>query len=131
MPNVHLNTPSSLKKLTLAHLIAIFWTLLILAACTIPGKDIPSINIVSIDKFAHFGIFAGFGWLWMWALRGTLISRMKRVLTAGIAYAILTEIYQGFLPFERQPDPLDALANIAGLLVAMFLYHAVQKRFMA
>jgi VanZ family protein len=120
-----------LKKLTLAHLIAIFWTLLILAACTIPGKDIPSINIVSIDKFAHFGIFAGFGWLWMWALRGTLISRMKRVLTAGITYAILTEIYQGFLPFERQPDPLDALANIAGLLVAMFLYHAVQKRFMA
>lgn len=117
-----------MRKVTLAHVIAIFWTLLILAACSIPGKDIPSIDIVSFDKFAHFSIFAGYGWLWMWALRGALASRMKWVLTSGMAYAIFTEIYQGFLPFERQPDPLDALANMAGLVTAVLLYRAVQKR---
>ena len=117
-----------MKKFTSAHLLAVLWTLLILAACTIPGKDIPSINIVSFDKFAHFGIFAGLGWLWMWALQGTLTSRMKRVLVFGITYAIFTEIYQGLLPFEREPDPLDALANIAGLVTAVVLYRALQKR---
>ena len=32
---------------TRAHLLAIAWTLGILAACTIPGSDLPKINIVS------------------------------------------------------------------------------------
>lgn len=117
-----------LKRIPIAHIVAILWTLLILAACSIPGKDIPSINIVSFDKFAHFGVFAGYGWLWMWALRGTLHRRMKWVLVSGFAYAIFTEIYQGVLPFEREPDPLDALANIAGLVTAVLLYRALQKR---
>lgn len=117
-----------MKKITIPHTLALLWTLLILVACTIPGKDIPSINIVSFDKFAHFSIFAGFGWLWMWALQGTLASRLKWVLVSGIAYAIFTEIYQGFLPFEREPDPLDALANIVGLITAVLLYRTVQRR---
>ena len=117
-----------MKRIPIAHIVAILWTLLILAACSIPGKDIPSINIVSFDKFAHFGVFAGYGWLWMWALRGALNRRMKWVLASGFAYAIFTEIYQGFLPFEREPDPLDALADIAGLVTAVLLYRALQKR---
>ena len=108
--------------MTRAHFLAIAWTLGILAACTIPGGDLPTVNIVSFDKAAHFGVFAGFGWLWMGALRGGLAQTTWRVLAGGLAYAVLTEIYQGFLPFERNPDPMDALANALGLLAAVLVY---------
>ena len=119
---------TTLQRDIATQLIAIGWTLLILVACTIPGKGLPTVNIISFDKFVHFGIFAGFGWLWMWALRSPLTRRTKWVLVFGIAYAILTEIYQGLLPFEREPDPFDALANIVGLIVAVLLYRALQQR---
>ncbi len=114
--------------MTRAHLLAIAWTLGILAACTIPGSDLPKINIVSFDKAAHFVVFAGYGWLWMWALRGTLIRKTWRVLASGLAYAVLTEIYQGFLPFDRSPDPKDALANTLGLLAAVLVYRMWKGR---
>ena len=113
--------------MTHAHLLAIVWTLGILAACTIPGSDLPKINIVSFDKAAHFVVFAGFGWLWMWALRETPRSTW-RVLAFGLAYAVLTEIYQGFLPFDRTPDPRDALANALGLLAAVLVYRMWKAR---
>ncbi len=109
-------------KPTRAHLLAFVWTVGILAACSIPGRDLPKVDIVSFDKMAHFAVFAGFGWLWMRALRGPMPGRTWWVLATGLAYAVLTEIYQGFLPFERTPDPLDALANALGLLAAVLLY---------
>lgn len=114
--------------MTRFHFLAILWTLGILAACSIPGSDLPDIDIVSFDKFVHFVVFAGFGWLWMTALRGPLTHTTRWVLGAGIAYAVLTEIYQGLLPFERTPDPVDALANTVGLVIAILLYRFVHTR---
>lgn len=108
--------------MSVPRLLAIAWTLGILAACSIPGSDLPKVNIVSLDKAAHFVLFAGFGWLWVRALRGPIIQRIRYVLIGGLAYAGLTEVYQGFLPFERSPDPLDALANAAGLLAAVWFH---------
>ena len=110
-----------------AHFLAIVWTLGILAACTIPGSNLPKINIVSFDKAAHFVVFAGFGWLWMRALRETPWSTWG-VLAFGLVYAVLTEIYQGFLPFDRTPDPRDALANALGLLAAVLIYRMWKTR---
>ena len=114
--------------MTLRHLLALAWTLAILAACSIPGRDIPSVGIMQFDKVAHFGMFAGFGGVWLWALRGALAAKRWWVLGTGIAYAIGTEIYQGFLPFDRTPDPFDALANLAGLLTAIVLYQTCARR---
>ncbi len=112
---------------TRAHFLAIAWTLGILAACTIPGSDLPKINVVSFDKAAHFVVFAGFGWLWMWALRETP-QKTWRVLAGGFAYAVLTEIYQGLLPFDRTPDLMDALANALGVLAAVLVYRVWKGR---
>ena len=123
-------TPLDAKQMTLTrtHFLAIAWTLGILAACSIPGSDLPKINIVSFDKAAHFVVFAGFGWLWMRALRGTPLRNTGRVIVGGLAYAVLTEIYQGFLPFDRTPDPMDALANALGLLAAVLVYRMWKER---
>ena len=113
--------------MTRIHLVAIVWTLGILAACSIPGQDLPEIDFFSFDKIAHFTVFAGFGWLWMWALQGPLPHRTGYVLGAGLAYAALTELYQGLLPYDRTPDPYDALANALGLLAAVLLYRLLKR----
>ncbi len=113
-----------------SYLAAIGWTLLILAACSIPGKDIPRIqfDLFEPDKIAHFTLFFVLGGLWMHALPETLPGRKAWVALSGIAYAILTEIYQGLLPFDRTPDPADSVANIIGLFLAISLYPWIKDR---
>lgn len=109
--------------------LAIGWTLVILALFTIPGSSLPKdSSLLEFDKLAHFGLFVIFGVCWMWALNQPLKRRVVTVLVAGIAYAWLTEVYQGLLPFERTPDVYDAIANTAGLLVAVFGYVVWEKR---
>ena len=105
-------------------LIAVLWTLLILAACSLPGRDLPQVDMVSFDKAVHFIMFASFGGLWMRAFPG----RTVWVLAAGLAFALFTEIYQGFLPFERTPDPYDALFNALGLCAAVVIYRLRHPR---
>lgn len=94
------------------------WTIMIMILVTIPGPDLPQADLPQGDKIAHFALFAGFGWLWMRALPFRADRRFRLVLFAGLAYAVLTELYQGVLPFGRQPDPWDVAANLAGLLSA-------------
>jgi len=93
-----------------------------MAACSLPGADIPDISLFEFDKLAHFFMFAVLGWVWMYALLSPLRRRIVTILAGGIAYAFLTEVYQGFLPFDRQPDILDALANTGGLVLSVALF---------
>lgn len=103
------------------------WTLAILALCTIPGNELPQVSIVSADKIGHFAMFTAFGWLWMHALRLEVRARVGLVLAAGLAYAVLTEVYQGLLPFGREPDVWDAVANSGGLLVGIGVWRLTSR----
>lgn len=101
------------------RVLAVGWTLGIVVACSIPGSSLPSSDLWEADKLIHFGLFAGFGTLWMLSLTGSARRRALWVLGTGLAFAGGTEVYQGWLPFGRSPDVLDALANGAGLLVSV------------
>lgn len=107
---------------------AVVWTMAILALCSIPGRDLPEVDIISIDKIGHFAMFAGFGWLWMRALPRRTRRSVAVVFVAGLAYAILTEVYQGVIPIGREPDLWDAVANAAGLIVGIGLSSARDLR---
>lgn len=109
-------------------ILAIGWTLVILGLCSIPGRSLPGVSLFEFDKVAHFGIFFVFAVFWMWALRMSLQKRILAVMASGIAYAVLTEIYQGLLPFERTPDVYDALANSLGLMVGVASYSYWERR---
>jgi len=110
-------------------LLAIGWTIVILIAVTVPGSSLPNLDF-GVDKIGHFGLFAIFGWLWMWAIRLPVPTRTWWVLTGGFVYAGMTEIYQGLLPWPRIPSLNDAIANMLGLLVAVQIFRLV-KRFRA
>lgn len=103
-------------------LAAVLWTLLILALCSMPGDNLPDLDLVSADKLGHFVLFAGFGWLWSWGSPREYRRSAPFVIAAGLVFAVGTEIYQGLLPFERDPSTADAIANTLGLLSGVWLY---------
>lgn len=104
--------------------LALAWTLLCLALFSVPGQDLPP-DLVSFDKVAHLGLFAVLGALWMRALS---LSGWPYVLIGGALFAIGTELYQGWLPWERHPDPYDVLADTVGLVLGMAGYAFVRRR---
>jgi VanZ family protein len=110
-------------------ILAIGWTLIIVAACSIPGSDLPEIDIDWIDKVAHVSLFLVLAWLWLDATEGPVPRRILWVVVLGSVFGVLTEFYQGILPWERSPDVLDALANTAGLIAGSAAFAAWKGRF--
>ena len=39
------------------NILSILWSLLILVLCLLPGKDLPTVDIINFDKLAHFSIY--------------------------------------------------------------------------
>lgn len=111
-----------------SRILALLWTLAILAACTIPGSSLPSVSLFEHDKLIHMALFAVFAWLWMAALPLSFGRRSALVMATGVAYAVLTEVYQGLLPFDRRPDPLDAVADIAGVTLGILIFVLARRK---
>lgn len=114
--------------MTVTHyrILAVCWTVLILVAYSIPTSGVAPETAMPLDKLAHFGMFLGFGYLWMHALHprrphGYKVASWPRtvlLLSVGIGLSILAELYQALLP-RRAAEPYDAAANLLGLLVAI------------
>lgn len=109
------------------------WTLLAIAATAVvillcltpkayvpPGEALGS-TVPHQDKIAHVILFAGFGICWAMAVRkpGRFWQRGAIVLVAGIALGIGTELAQGIPIVNRDPDVLDAVADIAGAILGI------------
>lgn len=116
--------------MTASHyrILAVCWTAAILIAYTIPTPNVGPETTLSLDKLAHFGMFLGFGFLWMHALHprrdGRKAASWRRtglLLTVGIGLSVLAEVYQDLLP-RRAAEPYDAAANIFGLFVAVGIF---------
>lgn len=104
---------------------AIFWTLLILVACTWPGKDIPAAPVVGFDKIVHAGLFIG--WIVLWCL--AYPHKRKMLVVIGMAYGLGLEFYQQLLPFERTFDWWDAVADAAGVLLGYSIVSLIQDTY--
>ena len=64
------------------------------------------------DKLVHL---AGYALLMFWWAQLVIRQRWK-LAVAVVLFGVAVELLQGLTP-NRQPDPLDALANSAGVLV--------------
>ena len=99
--------------------LSIAWALLILVLCSIPGSSVPDIALFGSDKLGHFGMFFVGSLLWLRAWP----ERPKRVVAAGLAFSVGTELYQGMTPFlGRSADPFDVLADVLGLALGFALW---------
>lgn len=118
---------------------AMFWALLILILCGIPGKDIPHISfleLLSFDKFVHAGIFFV---LLLLTVRGFLVqsnfSQLKKsakfiALLICILYGGSLEIMQGTLFIDRSADVFDFIANTFGATMGVLVYDWMEKKFL-
>ncbi|TLV03141.1 VanZ family protein [Dyadobacter luticola] len=105
--------------------LAWFWTLLILVACTWPGKDLPAAPMMGFDKIVHVSLF--FVWTILWLL--VYPQKSTLLVIAGMAYGVGLEFYQQLLPFDRTFDWWDAAADAAGVLVGFVFYWLVFRTY--
>lgn len=112
---------------TYYRILAVAWTAAIAVAYSIPTTGLPAETILQLDKAAHFGMFVGFGFLWMHALhrrpaaherKATSPLRAWSLIGLGVVLSVLAEVYQAQLP-HRAAEPYDAVANVLGLVVAV------------
>lgn len=97
-------------------------TVLLLTLCLLPshffrhsgGEQAAARKIPHLDKVIHFTMFAGAAFLWANALRSTGRVRVVTVLAWGVVFAAGTELLQGLPQVQRDPDILDALADVVG-----------------
>ena len=109
----------SSHKLLLLRFAALAWTAGLLSAFLLPSSSLPSVSIPGADKVVHFGLFAGFGWLWTQAFP-SLLYPGRVVLVAGAVMVILTEAGQGLLlSLGRTADMMDGLADVLGLVAGV------------
>ena len=88
---------------------------------------------IPMDKIAHFLMYFAYpvvGWL--------MVSYNKRIkigqkyvfaclIISGLAFAAFTETAQGLFTTYREPDPLDFIAHVLGILVGSFLIWIFRK----
>lgn len=110
------------------------WMAFILLLIGIPGYKFPSSELLSADKFIHFGLYFVLSFLWMQAFIKQNSVPMLRfeagfyTLLLGIAYSGLTEMLQGLLFVQRSADVLDYLANTSGTLGGFFFFRLMIRR---
>lgn len=112
-------------------MIAVAWTIVVLILCWMPrdsmSKPEGSYVIPHLDKAVHAGMFGMFGALWTWAGRGRRPAGL--VFLCGLALAIVTELGQGISLVNRDPDMLDALADLVGTAVGIAFGLWCDRRF--
>lgn len=116
---------------------ALGWALMILLAISLPPNNIPKtglFNIPHFDKLLHFALFAVWGLLLSAGFskqkKGSLFKQHPAMMaiTAGIIYAILTELFQHFFLSGRQGSFFDVLADLFGTVFGAFVLQWIMRK---
>ena len=105
-------------------LLAAYWCLLF-TATHIP--KVPGVRLQHADKVFHMVAYTGLAFLLAWAIPTIPRYRMLNVLMAGLfatTYGIFDEFSQ--IPFGRQADIFDWVADSIGVFVGLMAYAVVR-----
>ena len=104
------------KPGTTSLVLTLLWWALIWILSSVPSDDLPSLQILSIDKLAHIGVYFVLGFLVNSWLKTRQIKASKRSLIylALLCSALLDEYHQSLIP-GRSVSIYDFLANALGL----------------
>jgi hypothetical protein len=95
---------------------AVLYAVALWAACSIPGHSLPDSILLSWDKLWHLVAFAAL--LALWVRAGFPVPH---VAAGAFAYGAAIEAWQHVAPIGRFFDPLDLLANAAGIAIGVIL----------
>jgi len=116
-------------------IIFLLWTAFIFVLIALPGNYFPQptpfIKLFSPDKIIHLILFAPFSFLFLqtpWVKNATNTKSYFYALILGIVYASCTELLQFFVFVGRNGNYFDAIADIFGVLIGVFLFHIKMKR---
>ena len=106
------------------------WRIAFVAACLLqlygvyaPREAGPHVGIPQIDKVAHLFLFAAVAFL------GLMVGIPARwLLGALVANAIVSELVQYSVLPQRDGDPFDVLADLAGVVVGAWPAFRVLRR---
>ena len=114
------------NSLLIAILATLFLAVLSLSA--VPKLNM-GLGIKSGDKYLHFIAYFGLTILWYFALKDKVNKKVFKffVPLALILYGIILEGLQSGLTTYRTGDVYDAIANTAGVIVALLVFNRLLK----
>ena len=98
------------------------WTVLIVAALSVPGSNLPGSSVLELDKLIHFALFFVLTGLWLAAKSEARIDRGLAILGLILLFAAGSEYYQQVMPIGRTAELRDVLADSVGALLAFFIW---------
>jgi VanZ family protein len=107
--------------------LAILWTLIIIIGVSMPGKELPKLNLFDhFDKVVHFTFFFAFFILWkMVFAHQEKSSRM--IIAIAIAFGFAIEYYQLHLVTGRSFDVWDGIFDSLGAVFGFLFYRYYLK----
>lgn len=113
-----------------ALIIAIVATvfLAILSLSAVPKLNL-GLGIKAGDKYLHFIAYFGLSLMWYFALKDKINDKIFKIFVplGLIFYGIILEGLQSGLTTYRTGDIYDAIANTAGVIVALILFKKIIK----
>lgn len=121
----------TIKAAFLYWLPAFLWMAVIFTLSSIPGQDIPKVDVPNIDKVVHFVEYLILGFLLIRALlkSGLNINLAKITILAIIIatlYAASDEWHQRFIS-GRTCDAIDFFWDFIGLNIGILLYNLNER----
>lgn len=106
---------------TILYISLFLLTVVTIALTLLPPSKIADTPIFQYDKLGHMLMFGS--WTFLLGLIQLVSDRrplpLFAIFMAGSLFGITIEIFQEVLPVDRTMDPYDALADIAGCLIAV------------
>ena len=117
------------NRLVIGFILFVATLLLLFFTLATPSR-LGDSELYNYDKLGHFMLF--FIWtfifgLFMISLKNEHASLLFIFIT-GSVFGITIEILQGIVPFDRNPNIYDAIADVAGSLTAAIMLLVVKKK---
>lgn len=113
------------------RILCLVYLFLIIFLSLSPPTQLPKIILFpEADKLIHLLMYAGLGWLVMWAFYKKHLSKIIRIflLLSVPVWGTLMELMQLFMHQGRSFSWFDILANLVGAVLGVLVFKRMERR---